>query len=103
MAEFLLELYSEEIPPKLQIDARNQLKSSIENSFKDKGIKYKEIKVLSSPTRLTLYCRDIPERIKIAAKEIKGPKIDSPEKIIEGFAKAKNLNKNYLFEKNTDK
>ena len=103
MAEFLLELYSEEIPPKLQIDARNQLKSSIENSFKDKGIKYKEIKVLSSPTRLTLYCRDIPERIKIAAKEIKGPKIDSPEKIIEGFAKAKNVNKNDLFEKNTDK
>ena len=37
MAELLLELYSEEIPPKLQIDARNQLKSSIENSFKDKG------------------------------------------------------------------
>ena len=63
MAEFLLELYSEEIPPKLQIDARNQLKSSIENFFKDKGIEYKEIKVLSCGSRFSLFCRDIRERI----------------------------------------
>ena len=45
MAELLLELYSEEIPPQLQINARNQLKILIESSFRDKGIKFKNIEV----------------------------------------------------------
>ena len=54
MAELLLELYSEEIPPQLQIGARTQLKELIESSFKDNEIKYKELLVFSSPTRLVL-------------------------------------------------
>ena len=45
MAELLLELYSEEIPPQLQIAARSQIKNFIENSFKDDSIKYKELLV----------------------------------------------------------
>ena len=40
MSEFLLELYSEEIPPKLQIDARNQLRKELENTLKDNLINY---------------------------------------------------------------
>ena len=43
MAELLLELYSEEIPPQLQIGARTQLKEFIESSFKENEIKYKEV------------------------------------------------------------
>ena len=54
MAELLLELYSEEIPPQLQIAARSQIKQYIENSFKEDNIKYKELSVYSSPTRLTI-------------------------------------------------
>ena len=53
MAELLLELYSEEIPPQLQIAARSQIKQFIESSFKEDSIKYKELLVYSSPTRLT--------------------------------------------------
>ena len=41
MSEFLLELYSEEIPPQLQINARTQLKQLIEKSFEEKGIHHK--------------------------------------------------------------
>ena len=52
MAELLLELYSEEIPPQLQIAARSQIKQSIENSFEEDSINYKELLVYSSPTRL---------------------------------------------------
>ena len=48
MAELLLELYSEEIPPQLQIGARTQLKEFIESSFRDNEIKYKELLVFSS-------------------------------------------------------
>ena len=42
MAELLLELYSEEIPPLLQIEARNQLKQLTENSFKERARLYRQ-------------------------------------------------------------
>ena len=103
MAELLLELYSEEIPPKLQISARNQLKLFVKKSFDEKSLKYKDIKIFSSPTRLILNITDLPEKIKILSKEIKGPKVDPPDNILESFIKAKNITKEDLFEKNTDK
>ncbi len=103
MAELLLELYSEEIPPQLQIGARTQLKEFIKSSFKDNEIRYKELIVYSSPTRLVLLANDIAEIIKLAAKEIKGPKIGSPDKVIQGFLKAKKVSEQDLIEKDTDK
>ena len=103
MSELLLELYSEEIPPELQIGARAQLKKFIENSFKDNEIKYKELLTYSSPTRLFLLVNDIDQNVKIEAKEIKGPKAGSTDQIIEGFLKAKNISKKDLIEKDTDK
>ena len=42
MSEFLLELYSEEIPPQLQINARNQLKEQLEKSLEEEGIQHKD-------------------------------------------------------------
>ncbi len=103
MAELLLELYSEEIPPSLQISARNQLKFLIENSLKENEIKFKDLQVYSSPTRLTLFVKDLPDKTKIAAQEIRGPKVGCTEEILESFAKAKNVTKKDLFEKKTEK
>ena len=103
MPELLLELYSEEIPPQLQIGARNQLKQFFEKSFVEEGIKYKEISIHSSPTRLTLAVKDLAEKIKIESKEIKGPKVGSPDLILQGFMKAKNVSQNDLVEKETEK
>ena len=103
MAELLLELYSEEIPPNLQVSARNQLRFYIENILKEKNIKYVDIKVYSSPTRITLFIQGLPEKIKIAAQEIKGPKVGSSDSILEGFANAKNVSKKDLLQKKTDK
>ena len=103
MAEFLLELYSEEIPPQLQIAARSQIKQFIESSFKEDSIKYKELLVYSSPTRLTVFINNLAEKIKIEAKEIKGPKVGSPDQVLQGFIKAKNVNEKELIKKNTDK
>ena len=68
MAELLLELYSEEIPPQLQIAARSQIKQFIENSFEEDSIKYKELLVYSSPTRLMVFIKNLAEKIKIEAK-----------------------------------
>ena len=103
MAELLLELYSEEIPPQLQIGARTQLKEFIEGSFIENEIKYKDLLVYSSPTRLVLLADDISENIKVASKEIKGPKVGSPDQVIQGFVKAKNVSKKDLIEKDIDK
>ncbi len=103
MAELILELYSEEIPPQLQIEARYQIKQFVENSLKANNIKYKELSVFSSPTRLTLLVKDLVEKIKTEAKEIKGPKVGSPDQVLKGFIRAKNVNEIDLIKKNTDK
>ncbi len=103
MADLLLELYSEEIPPELQISAREQLKLLIEKSFEEKSIKFKEIQIYSSPTRICLFIKGLPDRINISAEAIRGPKVGSPENILEAFAKAKNVNRNDLFERDAGK
>ena len=99
MAELLLELYSEEIPPQLQIAARSQIKQYIENSFKENSIEYKELSVYSSPTRLTIFTKVLAEKIKIEAKQIKGPKVNSPDKVVQGFIRSKNANEKDLIKK----
>ena len=58
MAELLLELYSEEIPPQLQIGARNQLKQFFERSFEEEDINYKELLLIEYCTcRTSTYKR----------------------------------------------
>ena len=103
MAELLLELYSEEIPPQLQIGARNQLEQFFKKSFEEESIKYKEMSIYSSPTRLTVAVKDLATKIQIDSKEIKGPKVGSPDQILQGFMKAKNVTQNNLIEKETEK
>ena len=103
MADLLLELYSEEIPPQLQIAARSQIKQFIANSLEEESIKYKELSVYSSPTRLVVFIKNLAEKIQIEAKEIKGPKVGSPDPVLQGFIKAKNVNEKDLIEKDTEK
>ena len=91
MAELLLELYSEEIPPHLQIEARSQIKIFIETTFKEKNIKYKELLIYSSPTRLVVFIKYLAEKIKLEAKDIKGPKVGSSDQVIPGFLRATNV------------
>ncbi len=103
MLELLLELYSEEIPPQLQIEARSQLKLSIENFLKEENIKFKELLVYSSPTRLTLIIKQLDEKITSESKEIRGPRVSSPEHVLQGFIKAKNVSEKDLIVKEKDK
>ena len=103
MSAFLLELYSEEIPPQLQINARTQLKQQIEKSLEEEGIQYKDCLEYSSPTRLSIYIKDIPEKIKIKSKEVKGPKLGVPENILQGFTRSYDVTEKDLFKKKTEK
>ena len=52
---------------------------------------------------MTATVSNLPNKIKISATEIKGPKLGVPEKIIENFAKSKNVNINDLYKKKLDK
>jgi glycyl-tRNA synthetase beta chain len=103
MAEFLLELYSEEIPHGLQISAREEIKKIFLKSLEEEGIKYKSAEAYSTPTRLVLLVRDLPSEIKIEAKEIRGPKVGVPENIVEGFMRSHQITKKDLFKKTDEK
>ena len=74
MSEFLFELYSEEIPSSLQIAARKEIKEKLEKSLKESGVEIKKINAYSTPTRLTIHIEDLPLKIVIPSKEIRGPK-----------------------------
>ena len=65
MSEFLLELYSEETPPNLQVNARNYLQEKIQNSLKEENLRFGFLSAFSSPTRLTILLKDFSEKIKI--------------------------------------
>ncbi len=103
MSEFLLELYSEEIPPQLQISARKELKLIIQKSLHLENVKYQDLFDYSSPTRLTIYIKGLSEKIKVASKEVRGPKVGVIEDILNRFLLAHNANKKDIFEKETDK
>ena len=103
MSEFLLELYSEEIPPNLQLNARKNLHEKIEKSFNEVGLKYNSIESYSLPTRLVILVKGLSDKIKISAKEIRGPKIEVSEEVIMNFLRAHHSLRKDLLKKETDK
>ena len=78
MSELLIELFSEEIPPNLQINARTQLKKIFSEEFSAVNLTYKDIELYSTPTRLTVFIFGLPNKIKVLPSEIKGPKLGVP-------------------------
>ena len=103
MSELLIELFSEEMPPKLQVNARNELKKLFTDELSTLNLKYKGLNLYSTPTRLTILISDLPTKIKILSSEIKGPKIHVTQNIVENFAKSKNLDVKDLYKKELEK
>ena len=94
MAEFLLELFSEEIPANLQSSARINLLASFKRFFEKENIIYKEDgKVFSTPNRLVLYFKKIEREIHQKSEEIRGPNTKAPEIAVEGFLKSNLIQK----------
>ena len=91
MAELFIELFSEEIPSKLQIDARQKIRQMIEEKLQKKEISFKSSKSFSTPKRLVFFIDGIPENIEQKKKVIKGPKVDAPQSALDGFIKSNNL------------
>ena len=103
MSEFFIELYSEEIPHSLQISARDQLKQLINNELNENSIKFKEIKVFSTPKRIALVVEKISLEQNIAAQEVKGPKVGCNDQALEGFLRSRSAEKKDLIKRETDK
>ena len=104
MSEFFLELFSEEIPSRLQINARNELTQIFKKFFDDNEIIVKgKINTYSTPNRLIVHINKIPKDLIKKAEEIRGPNINAPEKALEGFLKSNKISKEKVFKKSTEK
>ncbi|MDC3097846.1 glycine--tRNA ligase subunit beta [Candidatus Pelagibacter sp.] len=104
MSEFFLELFSEEIPSRLQINARNELTQIFKKFFEDNEIIVKgKINAYSTPNRLIVHINKISKDVIKKAEEIRGPNINAPEKALEGFLKSNKISKEKVFKKSTEK
>jgi len=104
MSEFFLELFSEEIPSRLQINARNELTQIFKKFFDDNEVIVKgKINTYSTPNRLIVHINKIPKDLIKKAEEIRGPNINAPEKALEGFLKSNKISKEKVFKKSTEK
>ena len=103
MSDFFLELYSEEIPHDLQINAREQLDKLIKNELEEKEIKFKEFNIFSTPKRISIVINDITSEQKINPHEIKGPRVGCNEQALDGFLKSRSVTRDDLITKETEK
>jgi glycyl-tRNA synthetase beta chain len=103
MSDLLLELYSEEIPPILQEDAKNGIAENFNSFFEKHGFKKIISEIYSTPKRLIFYYNNLPTNIKVEAKVLRGPKVGAPEQAVQGFIKSNNLDSKDVYEEDTDK
>jgi glycyl-tRNA synthetase beta chain len=103
MAELLLELFSEEIPARMQNRAREDLARLLGQALGEAGLEFKEIKTFATPRRLTAVVDGLPSRSPDICEEKKGPRVDAPEAAIKGFLKSAGLTSADQAEKREDK
>ncbi len=95
MKDFIFEIYSEEIPARMQKNAEIDLVKIFTSFFSDFEIKFENIHSYVGPCRLAITA-SIAEYIEAKSSELRGPKFDAPQVAIEGFCKSNNLSKESL-------
>ena len=91
MPELLLELFSEEIPARMQAQAAKDLERLVVGALSDRGLLFEAVRGFAGPRRLTLAIAGLPAKQPDVSEEKKGPRVDAPEKAIEGFLKSAGL------------
>ncbi|MCD0420030.1 glycine--tRNA ligase subunit beta [Rubrivivax sp. JA1024] len=91
MPDLLLELFSEEIPARMQGKAADDLKRLVTDKLVAEGLVYEGAKAFATPRRLTLTVHGIPARQPDLKDERKGPKVGAPDAAVQGFLKATGL------------
>lgn len=90
MAEFLLEILSEEIPARMQMRAGMELHRMLDGGLTKAGLVVKNTHIYTGPRRL-VFAADIPLRSPDVSEERKGPRVGSPEKALAGFLRGAGL------------
>jgi glycyl-tRNA synthetase beta chain len=91
MPDLLLELFSEEIPARMQAKAAEDLRRMVTDKLVAEGLVYEGAKAFATPRRLTLTVHGIPARQSDLKEERKGPRVGGPEAAVAGFLKATGL------------
>jgi glycyl-tRNA synthetase beta chain len=91
MSELLLELFSEEIPARMQVRAAEDLKRLVLEGLAATGLAVGEAMSFSTPRRLALVVKGVAARSPAISEERKGPRVDAPEAAIAGFLKSAGL------------
>lgn len=102
MPDLLIELFSEEIPARMQARAREDLKSLVTNGLVEAGLTYASAGAFSTPRRLTLTIEGLTAESKPVREERKGPAATAPQAAIEGFLRSTGLTLDQL-ERRADK
>ncbi len=91
MPDLLLELFSEEIPARMQAKAADDLRKMVTDKLVAEGLVYEGAKAFVTPRRLALTVHGIPLRQPDLKQERKGPKVGAPDGAVQGFLKAAGL------------
>ena len=91
MPDLLLELFSEEIPARMQRKAAQDLKSLVTNALVERGCTYEGAQAYATPRRLALHIAGLPARQPDQREEKKGPRVGAPDGAIQGFLKSAGL------------
>jgi len=103
MAEFLLEILSEEIPSRMQARGVDDLKRLVCGGLKDAGLGFDSARTYVTPRRLTLVIDGLPAETPNFSEERRGPKTDAPEKAVQGFLSSLSLTLDGIEKRETKK
>lgn len=103
MPDFLLELFSEEIPARMQAAMARALEKLVVGALSDRGLYFAGVRTFAGPRRLTLAMSGLPVRQPDVRAERKGPRTDAPQKAIEGFLRVAGVTLDQCREKNDGK
>ncbi|MEM7729176.1 MAG: glycine--tRNA ligase subunit beta, partial [Pseudomonadota bacterium] len=90
MAELLIEIFSEEIPARMQVRAGENLVRLMDKSLADAGLTPTGSRAMTGPRRLT-YVTDVQTRSPDVSEERKGPRVGAPDRALEGFMRGAGL------------
>ncbi|WP_299297123.1 glycine--tRNA ligase subunit beta, partial [uncultured Tateyamaria sp.] len=103
MPDLLIELFSEEIPARMQKRAGEDLQKLVTNGLVEAGLTYRSAAAFTTPRRLCLTVEGLLAQSPTTREERKGPKADAPEKAIEGFLRGARLTRDQVEERETPK
>ena len=91
MPDLLLELFSEEIPARMQGKAADDLRRLVTDGLVKAGLTYEGARAFATPRRLALTVHGLTARSADITEERKGPRVGAPEKAIAGFLRGAGL------------